>query len=80
MDSSPTLAVLDETTVRFVDSRKLPGRPTEYQLRWWSMRKGLKRQIGEGRVWLEWAWQGSHLVTSVEAIRRFHRRINGEEI
>lgn len=81
-NSEPTLAVLDETVVYFSKPAKLPGRPAKSTLVNWKTRGVLAKRGPRSPgplIYLEWAYIGGAVVTSMEAYERFQRGINGEE-
>ena len=82
-NTEPNTAVLDETIVYFSGRANIPGRPNRKRLRNWrdngvEIRGGPQQRRGT-IVKLEWAYLGGQVVTSLEACKRFQRRINGEE-
>lgn len=69
--------VIDETMIYLSGAKKLAGNPSVGRIRDWCF-KGVQGPDGE-IVTLDWAKWGGSTVTSVEAVERFHRAVNGDE-
>lgn len=78
-----TTRILSETIVYCADVRRF-GPGVNARMIWFWRTKGLPvRSHGKidrtrPRVTLEWAMQGGRPATSLEAIERFRKRLNGE--
>ena len=78
----PSVRVLDETLIRVADARecrRIHGEPkVRTVLRW--IDEGLKSVVTREQVHLEYAKMAGARVTSLEAVRRFNMRLNGEDV
>lgn len=78
-----TTRVLSETIIYCADVRRF-GPGVNARMVWYWRRKGIpvrvdgKIQRSQARVTLEWAMHGGRPATSLEAIERFRKRVNGE--
>ena len=75
---SPSPEILSETLVPFSAAHTLPGSPSISQLDRWTSNGSLCRVTGQ-QIFLEFCYMPPKqtLYTSVEAVRRFHRKWNG---
>ena len=69
--------ILGETVIGFSEGReKTPGNPSYFQLWSWAKHGLLARKLAK-RVTLEYCQQAGRYVTSLEAVERFYRKLNG---